>query len=280
MVAAFLFKVMEEKDWLKELIEIMKKLRSPEGCPWDREQTHQSISHNLLEEAYETYEAIVTENYDDLKEELGDLLLQIIFHSEIASEDGRFDIQDVARGIVEKLIRRHPHVFGDVKVDTSQEVLHRWEKIKKGEKKEGHTFDSVPKSMPSLLYALNIQKKASRLGFDWEDPSLVLDKIVEEVGELKEAYEKLQKNGDDFVKKEIEEEVGDVLFAAINFSRLSGIDPELSLRKVTEKFIERVKYVEEIAKEEGIDLTKADVRLLDELWEKAKKKLSEERGDE
>jgi tetrapyrrole methylase family protein/MazG family protein len=270
---------MAEKNWVEELVKIMKILRSENGCPWDREQTHKSIAHNLLEEAYETYEAIVSSNDTELKEELGDLLLQIVFHAEIASEEKRFDIQDVAKGIVEKLIKRHPHVFGDADVRTSEEVLHRWEKIKKEEKSGFHTFDSVPKSMPSLLYALNIQKKASRLGFDWDDAGLVLDKIIEEVGELKEAYEKLKSSRNTSIISEIEEEVGDVLFATINFSRLAGIDPEFSLRKVTEKFIERVKYVEELAKEEGIDLTKAEVEILDELWNRAKTRINEERGD-
>lgn len=270
---------MAEKNWIEELIKIMKILRSDIGCPWDKEQTHKTIAHNLLEEAYEAYEAIVNSNDADLKEELGDLLLQIVFHAQIASEENRFDIQDVAQGIVEKLIKRHPHVFGDADIKNSEEVLHQWEKIKKKERSGSHTFDSVPKSMPSLLYALNIQKKASRLGFDWDDAGLVLDKIIEEVGELKEAYEKLKNNGNVSIKNEIEEEVGDVLFATINFSRLAGIDPEFSLRKVTEKFIERVKYVEELAKEEGIDLTNSDVELLDRLWGMAKKKISEERGE-
>lgn len=153
---------MEKENSILKLIEIMEILRSERGCPWDREQTHESIAHNLLEEAYEAYEAILRKDFEHLKEELGDLLLQVVFHSQIAKERGDFDIYDVANGIVDKLTRRHPHVFGDESIETSSEVLSRWEDIKKSEKEElkaGHTLDSVPKSMPSLLYALNIQKR-------------------------------------------------------------------------------------------------------------------------
>lgn len=266
---------MKSKDSIQKLIEIMEVLRSERGCPWDREQTHESIAQNLLEEAYEVYEAIVKKSDEHLKEELGDLLLQVVFHSQIASERKAFDIYDVAEAIVEKLIRRHPHVFGSEKVDTSQEVLYKWEELKKKEKnyaEEMHTLDSVPKSMPGILYAYSVQKKASRLGFDWEHASHVLAKLEEELQELKESYEKHLKG--EASKEEVEEELGDVLFAAINFSRLAKLDPEASLRKVTEKFVDRVKYVEMLAQKEGLDLKKASIEELDKLWDSAKIHLS------
>lgn len=266
---------MKSKDSIQKLIEIMEVLRSERGCPWDREQTHESIAQNLLEEAYEVYEAIVKKSDEHLKEELGDLLLQVVFHSQIASERKAFDIYDVAEAIVEKLIRRHPHVFGSEKVDTSQEVLYKWEELKKKEKnyaEEMHTLDSVPKSMPGILYAYSVQKKASRLGFDWEHASHVLAKLEEELQELKESYEKHLKG--EASKEEVEEELGDVLFAAINFSRVAKLDPEASLRKVTEKFVDRVKYVEMLAQKEGLDLKKASIEELDKLWDSAKIHLS------
>lgn len=276
---------MEKENSISELVEIMEILRSERGCPWDREQTHESIAHNLLEEAYEAYEAILKRDIKHLKEELGDLLLQVVFHSQIAKERGDFDIYDVAGEIVEKLKRRHPHVFGTESIETSREVLSRWEDIKKSEKEEkesNHTLDSVPKSMPSLLYALNIQKKASRLGFDWRDARPVLEKVEEELEELKESYESFRSKK--LERDAVEEELGDVFFALINFARLAGIDPEFSLRKVTEKFVDRVKYVEQIAFSEGIDLNKASLEDLDRLWEIAKKDLNSkqnpERGDE
>jgi tetrapyrrole methylase family protein/MazG family protein len=278
---------MTEKNQLERLIEIMEILRSDRGCPWDREQTHTSIAANLLEEAYEVYEAIMNQDDEHLKEELGDLLLQIIFHAQIARERKAFDIYEIARKINEKLIRRHPHVFGDIRVDTSKEVLRRWEEIKKNEREAreegGHALDSLPKSMPSLLLALNAQKKASRLGFDWKEPEPVLEKLDEELKELRETYDTFRK--DPRVKEELEEEIGDVLFAAVNFARLAGIDPEYSLRKVTEKFITRVKLVEEFAQKEGVKLSEASLEDLDRLWEKAKEEIKnnkklKERGDE
>lgn len=258
---------------LEDLIKIMEKLRSKDGCPWDREQTHESISHNLLEEAYEVYEAIKKSNDEQLKEELGDLLLQVVFHAQIAKERGAFDIYEVADEIKNKLIRRHPHVFGDKELKTSDEVLQNWEQIKKKEKgEELHTLETIPKSMPSILYALNVQKKASRLGFDWKEASLVLAKLEEELSELKKAYEEY-KNGDLDIAS-VEEELGDVLFAAINFARLAKIDPEFSLRKVTEKFVNRVKLAEELAEKEGVNFSELTVEELDRFWELAKKVLN------
>ncbi len=270
-----------EKDWIHELIRVMELLRSESGCPWDREQTHHSISHNLLEEAYETYEAILHDDEKSLKEELGDLLLQIVFHAQIAKERQAFDIQDVAKSIVEKLIRRHPHVFEDLRLETADEVLKNWEKIKQAEKesKESekethHTLDSIPVSMPALLYAYNVQKKASRLGFDWEKPDDAAEKLNEESDELKEAYLKYMHAREGANREKLEEEIGDLLFSAVNLARLAGLDPEYSLRKVTEKFISRVKYVQELAEKEGLDLTSVSIEKLDELWEIAKRRES------
>ncbi|MCX7831512.1 MAG: nucleoside triphosphate pyrophosphohydrolase [Actinobacteria bacterium] len=266
---------MAREDSIKKLIEIMELLRSEKGCPWDREQTHESIAHNLLEEAYEVYDAIKSNNDVSLKEELGDLLLQVVFHSQIAKERGAFDIYDVAEGISQKLVRRHPHVFGTDRLETSKDVLMRWEEIKKKEKmnqeEESHSLESVSKSMPSILYALNVQKKAARLGFDWKEASEVLYKLEEELNELKDSYSRFKHNGKN--KEEIEEEVGDLLFAAINFARLAGVDPEYSLRKVTAKFVNRVKYVEALASKEGINLSEASIEVLDRLWERAKKEM-------
>lgn len=266
---------MTREDSIEKLIDIMKLLRSEKGCPWDREQTHESIAHNLLEEAYEVYDAIKSKNDESLKEELGDLLLQIVFHSQIAKERKAFDIYDVAKGVCQKLVRRHPHVFGTYKLKNSKDVLLRWEEIKKKEKKnqeeESHSLDSVSKSMPSILYALNVQKKASRLGFDWKRASDVLQKLEEEIKELKESYKKFENGYQD--KEGIEEEVGDLFFSAINFARLAGIDPEYSLRKVIAKFVNRVKYVEALASKEGIDLSEAPMEVLDSLWERAKKEV-------
>lgn len=278
---------MKEKNPLEKLIDIMAVLRSNRGCPWDREQTHESIASNLLEEAYEVYDAIMKKSDESLKEELGDLLLQIIFHAQIASERGAFDINDVARGINEKLVKRHPHVFGDADISTSREVLLKWEQMKQQEKEaknqELHTLDSIPSTMPSMLFALNVQKKASRLGFDWKEPEPVLEKLEEEIKELKETYNAGKQKPE--MKGELEEELGDVLFAAINFARLAGVDPEYSLKKVTEKFISRVKLVEELARKEGIELADAALEDLERLWEKAKKEIKnnsqqKERGDE
>jgi len=243
----------------------MERLRAENGCPWDRKQTHESLKPYLIEETYEVISAIDSGNDDELKEELGDLLLQIVFHAQIAKEDGRFDIDDVAKTIVEKLIRRHPHVFGDLKVSGSDEVLQNWEKIKKEEGKES-IFDGVPEGLPSLLKARRVQEKAKRVGFDWNNIEGTLDKVKEEFDELSEAIK--------FGKKEkISEEFGDLLFSLVNVSRFLDIDAEDSLRQTIEKFMKRFKSVEKIIKSKGgKDLKNYTINELDEIWEDVKRR--------
>lgn len=248
-----------------ELVRVMERLRAENGCPWDRKQTHESLKPCLIEETYEVISAIDSGNDDELKEELGDLLLQIVFHAQIAKEEGRFDIDDVAKTIVEKLIRRHPHVFGDVKVSGSDEVLQNWEKIKKEEGKES-IFDGVPEGLPSLLKARRVQEKAKRVGFDWDNIEGTLDKVKEEFDELSEAIK--------FGKKEkISEEFGDLLFSLVNVSRFLDIDAEDSLRQTIEKFMKRFKNVEKIIKSKGgKDLKNYTINELDEIWEDVKRR--------
>ena len=248
-----------------ELVRVMERLRAENGCPWDRKQTHESLKPYLIEETYEVISAIDSGNDDELKEELGDLLLQIVFHAQIAKEDGRFDIDDVAKTIVEKLIRRHPHVFGDLKVSGSDEVLQNWEKIKKEEGKES-IFDGVPEGLPSLLKARRVQEKAKRVGFDWNNIEGTLDKVKEEFDELSEAIK--------FGKKEkISEEFGDLLFSLVNVSRFLDIDAEDSLRQTIEKFMKRFKNVEKIIKSKGgKDLKNYTINELDEIWEDVKRR--------
>ena len=248
-----------------ELVRVMERLRAENGCPWDRKQTHESLKPYLIEETYEVISAIDSGNDDELKEELGDLLLQIVFHAQIAKEDGRFDIDDVAKTIVEKLIRRHPHVFGDLKVSGSDEVLQNWEKIKKEEGKES-IFDGVPEGLPSLLKARRVQEKAKRVGFDWDNIEGTLDKVKEELDELSEAIK--------FGKKEkISEEFGDLLFSLVNVSRFLDIDAEDSLRQTIEKFMKRFKSVEKIIKSKGgKDLKNYTINELDEIWEDVKRR--------
>lgn len=248
---------------LKELIEIIAKLRSPEGCPWDREQTHETLKRNMLEEAYETIDAIDEGDSENLKEELGDVLLQVIFHAQIAEEDGRFDIEDVAKGISEKLIRRHPHVFSDEKVKNSDEVIDNWEKIKLKEKPERKisALSGVSKAQPALMSALEISKKAVKVGFEWPNEDMLIDCINSEVKEFKETIE--EKNS-----TRMEEEFGDLLFAMVNWSRWHKVNPEQALLKANKKFTRRFQKMEEISEKE---LQNCSFEELDELWKKAKK---------
>ena len=242
-----------------ELVEVMSRLRAEDGCPWDREQDHKTLKPYLVEETYEVIDAIDGEDDDSLKEELGDLLLQIVFHAQIANEEGRFTIDDVAGTIVEKLKRRHPHVFGAVKVASSEEVLHNWEQIKKDEGKSS-VMDGVPKSLPALLKARRVQEKARRIGFDWDNVNGAIRKIQEEIGELEQALVKGKKD-------EAEEEFGDVLFSLVNVSRFFEIDAEDSLRMTIDKFISRFRYIEEEIKDRDKEFTLEE---LDRLWERAK----------
>ncbi|MFO7929652.1 MAG: nucleoside triphosphate pyrophosphohydrolase [Candidatus Humimicrobiaceae bacterium] len=253
------------------LLKIMEKLRSPGGCMWDREQSHESLKKNLIEESYEVIEAIEEKNMSELKEELGDLLLQVVFHSQIGKEEGSFNINDVIRLIIKKLYRRHPHVFRGEKVKNSGEVLANWEDIKKKERKEKNNktdsiFSNIPRILPALHYAFEIQRRAARLGFDWDNPEDVFKKIKEEVGELETEI-----NGS---KNNIEGELGDLLFSIVNFSRQKNIDCELSLRNTCKKFIERFDYMEKYAKEHNLDFKSMPLSEKDKLWNIAKENLS------
>ena len=243
-----------------------------ERCPWDVEQTHESLVPYLLEETYEVVDALQAldpddpTTDDDLVEELGDLLYQIEFHATIAEQEGRFTIADVARGVHDKLVRRHPHVFGDEVADDTGTVLSNWEDIKRAEKAErGRTsiFDGIPRSMPALSYAAKVGKKASKVGFDWPDVSGALPKVTEEVAEVAEAID----GADD---SEIAAELGDLFFAAVNVARHVGVDPELALRAATDKFRRRFEGVERLASERGIDLRAAALATLDSLWDEVK----------
>lgn len=251
-----------------DLVEIMRVLRSEGGCPWDIKQTHESIKKNLIEETYETIEAINKNDPDMLREELGDVLMQVVFHSQIESEKGVFDIDDVADENCKKLIERHPHVFGEVNVNSVDDVLTNWDAIKrktKGQKSTTQAIDSIPCELPALMRATKVQSKASKAGFDWSEVSGALDKLSEEIAELKEAIASGERDN-------INEELGDVLFSAVNVSRFVDIDAEESLTDSTDKFVARFKTVEKLAEERGIDMKTSDLQTLDKLWDEAKVK--------
>ncbi len=247
------------------LEEIAAILRAENGCAWDREQTSKSLKPYLIEEAYEVCDAIENENQENLKEELGDLLYQVYAHAQIAREEGLFTIDDVASGIVEKLIRRHPHVFGEDTAASADEVLVKWEKIKQQEKSSRESvLDGVPKSLPALLKAFRVQQKASRIGFDWEEVGSVVGKLDEEVAEFKEAIA----SGD---RLKIEEETGDILFTLVNLSRFIKVNPEEALQRTVDKFMSRFKYVEQAAAKAGRRLEEMSLDEMDVLWNEAKK---------
>ncbi len=251
---------------IDDLIEIMRILRSPEGCPWDREQDHASIKKSLIEETYEVIEAINKRDDSLLCEELGDVLLQVVFHSQMAKEREAFDFAAVCDGICKKLIERHPHVFGDIKADTSAEVLVNWEKIKSDSKHRKTQTDkmlSVPRELPALMRSTKLQEKAAKVGFDWENADGAFDKIDEEAAELKEAY----KNGE---SENIKEELGDLLFSVVNVSRFLGVDAEEALTVSSDKFLNRFSVVERLAGERGIDMKSSSLEELDKLWDEAK----------
>jgi tetrapyrrole methylase family protein/MazG family protein len=257
----------KDKYDINDLISIVKVLRAPGGCPWDREQTHSSIKKNFIEETYEVIEAINKQNPNMLKEELGDVLLQVALHAEIEAEAGRFDFNDIANDIVEKLIIRHPHVFGDVVATNGEEALSSWDSAKaksKGTKSQSESMLSVPRELPALMRAQKIQQKAAKVGFDWDNIEGAFDKLNEEINELKKALE----NG---VNSEIEDEFGDVLFSCVNVSRFLKLDSEEALTGATDKFLERFEIVEKLAKENGIDMKTSSIEELDALWNRAKK---------
>ena len=247
---------------VRDLEEIVRILRAPGGCPWDAEQTHESIRRNFLEEAYEAVEAIDEKNPDHLKEELGDVLLQVLFHARMEQEAGRFNLDDVADGVCKKLIYRHPHVFGDVSVTGTGEVLTNWEELKRKEKGQATNTDAleaVARSLPALWRAEKVQKKAKKAGFDWPEVSGALDKLSEELEELRQAAAQ---------GTNVAEELGDLLFSAVNVSRFLGVDCEDALNQATDKFIGRFRKVEEQAGERP--MTEMTLAELDQLWERAK----------
>ena len=247
---------------VNDLVEIVRILRSPGGCPWDAEQTHESIRRDFLEETYEVAEAIDEGSTEHLKEELGDVLLQVALHTRMEEEQGNFNLNDVADGVCKKLIYRHPHVFGDVSVSGTGEVLTNWDALKRKEKHQAtHTdaLNSVARSLPALWRAEKVQKKAKKAGFDWPDVSGALDKLSEELNEFKAAVAE---------NTNVEEELGDLLFSAVNAARFVKVDPETALQKATEKFIARFRRVEELAGDRPME--DMDLAELDKLWEQAK----------
>jgi tetrapyrrole methylase family protein/MazG family protein len=252
----------------EELLKIMDILRSEQGCPWDREQTHQSIKNDTIEEAYELVEAINNNDDENMREELGDLLLHIAFHIQIAKEEARFDENSVLQGIIEKMIRRHPHVFENENAENAEEVLRQWDEIKKIEKNHSTTTDvmrSVAKALPALTRASKIQKKAAKVGFDFLDEEQIMDKLDEEIQEMKEAVQK--KN-----ITLIEEEIGDMLFQIVNLSRFFGLNAENTLTNATEKFINRFEGIEEIANKQERAMDALSLNEMNELWEVVKKR--------
>ena len=250
---------------LARLRAIMHRLRAPGGCPWDAEQTHESIVPNLIEEAYETVDTIQRGDYEHLKEELGDLLLQVVFHSEIAEEAGRFNLDDVARDISEKLVRRHPHVFGASEVATTDGVLQQWDEIKRSEKgdEEKPYLHGVGKGLPALLRASKLQKKAAKVGFDWPVEVGVIAKIREELLELQSAVDAQDLDA-------VSEEMGDLLFSVVNLARFRKIDPEILMNAANNKFESRFGEMERILKERGLTLEAASPGQMEEAWESAK----------
>ncbi len=247
------------------LAEIADILRSKNGCAWDREQSHQTLKPYLIEEAYELYDAIESDDTKHMKEELGDLLYQIYAHAQIAAEKNNFTIDDVARGITDKLVYRHPHVFGDESAKDAKEVIDRWEKIKKTEKSHRESIlDGVPAHLPGLLKAYRVQQKVSRVGFDWEKTDDVVAKIEEELEEFKEAFS----SGN---REHALEEAGDILFSMANLLRFAGINPEEALQKTVKKFITRFGHIEKRCEEMNREMEEMSLDELDGLWEEAKK---------
>ena len=250
---------------IQPLVDVMRTLREPGGCPWDREQTHASIRSNMIEEVYEYLEAVDAEDTEGMREELGDILMQIVFHARMAEEAGRFDLQDVIDEVVDKLIRRHPHVFGETKVTGSDEVLVNWEAIKKTEKTERkHVLDGVTQGLPALLRAYKLQSKAAKVGFDWPDVKGVWDKVQEELAELQEALA----SGD---RAAAENELGDVLFALVNYARHQKIEPEVALNGTNNRFAKRFAHVESCVEASGKAWQDFSLDELDQFWDEAKR---------
>jgi MazG family protein len=264
-------------EWFEKLVAVQARLRASKGCPWDREQTHQTLRTYLLEEAYEVLEALDTGNDAKFAEEMGDLLLQIVFHSQIASEEGRFTVAEVIREIHDKMIRRHPHVFGAASAKDSKEVLRNWEQIKAEERRSSKAknesgdhageaqslLDGVSRALPATLEGFQLTRKASRIGFDWDNVGGVIDKMREETAELEIAL-------NDRDQRKIEEEMGDFLFAAVNLARFVHVDPEIALKKANAKFSRRFRAMEARARESGREFKDLPREEMEALWEAAK----------
>ena len=245
------------------LVDIIARLRGPDGCPWDKKQNHKSLRDSLLEECYEVLEALDDGDSQRLSVELGDLLMQIVFHAQIAGETGEFELDDVIKSITTKLIRRHPHVFGSVNVRDADEVLVNWEVIKKGERQKGVSMlDGVPGAMPSLAYSQEIQYRVARLGFDWEDINGVIDKLAEEVSEFRRAEN----------QEQVEHEFGDLFFTLVNIARRLGVDSEAALREANRRFNKRFTGMEEICRQRGLSFGELSFDEQNALWEEAKKR--------
>ncbi|TMK18325.1 MAG: nucleoside triphosphate pyrophosphohydrolase [Actinobacteria bacterium] len=244
---------------LLELVRVMARLRGPDGCPWDVEQTHETLVKYLLDETYELIEAIESGSTEHIAEELGDLLLQVVFHAQMAADAGTFDIDDVAGRLVTKLVTRHPHVFGDVQVDGASEVVANWEVIKDHEKGRTSVLEGVPEALPALAYATKLQRRAAKVGFDWDDPTGPAGKVREELAEIEQAR-----------PETLEEEVGDLIFASVALARHLGVDPETALRRTAREFRDRLARMEETARERGSTLKDLPPGELDRLWAQAK----------
>jgi MazG family protein len=257
-----------------KLVRLVARLRAPGGCPWDREQTHETLKPMMIEEAYEAVEAIDQADDEEFKGELGDLLLQVVFHSQIAAEERRFAIAEVLQTVAAKMIRRHPHVFGDDRAETADDVLRSWEAIKsaeralkgKGSAPGASMLDSVSRGLPAVMEAYQITTKASRVGFDWTSASSVLEKLDEETAELKQALNQVSPK-----HSEISEEIGDLLFVMVNLSRLLGVDPESALKSSNRKFRKRFLYIEQRLGEDGRTPAESTLEEMDALWEEAKR---------
>jgi MazG family protein len=251
---------------LERLRAIMHRLRSPGGCPWDAEQTHESLVSNLIEEAYEAVDAITRQDHEHLKEELGDVLLQVVFHSELAQEAGRYNLDDVARGISDKLVHRHPHVFGESSAGSSDAVLAQWDAIKRAEKgdEEKPFLHGVGKGLPALPRAAKLQKKAAKVGFDWPSETGVIAKIREELHEVQAAADAQDADA-------VSEEIGDLLFSVVNLARFRGADPEILMARANDKFERRFAVMEKILTEQGLSLHAATPEQMDDAWNEAKR---------
>ena len=268
-------------EWFEKLVALQARLRARNGCPWDREQTHTTLRTYLVEETYEVLDALQSGDDAKFAEEMGDLLLQIVFHSQIAAEEGRFTVADVIREVHEKMVRRHPHVFGEKRAKDAAEVLRNWEQIKAQERRtetengrpratsaEKSLLDGVPRTLPATLEGLQLTKKAARVGFDWEDAAGIFEKMREECAELRHALDKKE-------SAKVEEEIGDLLFAAVNLARFLQVDPEIALKNANAKFSRRFREMERLARASGRAFEKVPRGEMESLWEAAKRRESE-----